>query len=190
LPIASVKLPSEPNTVPLLLYAFAKPDYKYKYADQSSGNISSGPFLQQKSVKGTVVQQDGESLPGANIVIQGTTMGTAADAKGYFKLDNVPDDGLLVVSFVGFKSRILKPVFTSEMSITMVRDTVRYNNLNISSPPPPPSPELPPPPSNPGFKPGPVNPETEPLPLARCALHRETKRTAAFSVRKGRRFGV
>jgi TonB family protein len=124
----------------IVLYAFAKPDYKYKYADQSSGNISSGPFLQQKSVKGTVVQQDGESLPGANIVIQGTTMGTAADAKGYFKLDNVPDDGLLVVSFVGFKSRILKPVFTSEMSITMVRDTVRYNNLNISSPPPPPSP--------------------------------------------------
>jgi TonB family protein len=124
----------------IVLYAFAKPDYKYKYADQSSGNISSGTFLQQKSVKGTVVQQDGESLPGANIVIQGTTMGTAADAKGYFKLDNVPDDGLLVVSFVGFKSRILKPVFTSEMSITMVRDTVRYNNLNISSPPPPPSP--------------------------------------------------
>jgi TonB family protein len=111
----------------IVLYAFAKPDYKYKYADQSSGNISSGTFLQQKSVKGTVVQQDGESLPGANIVIQGTTMGTAADAKGYFKLDNVPDDGLLVVSFVGFKSRVLKPVFNSEMTINMTRDTIKYN---------------------------------------------------------------
>jgi TonB family protein len=111
----------------IVLFAFAKPDYKYKYADQSSGNISSGAFLQQKSVKGTVVQQDGESLPGANIVIQGTTMGTAADAKGYFKLDNVPDDGLLVVSFVGFKSRVLKPVFNSEMTINMTRDTIKYN---------------------------------------------------------------
>ena len=126
----------------IVLYAFAKPDYRYKYIDENSYNshlLSS----QTKIVKGKIQQQDGESLPGATVVIQGTTIGTVADAKGYFKIDNVPDDGLLVVSFVGFKSKVLKPVFTSEMKINMLRDTVKYLNLNISTPPPPPPPPPP-----------------------------------------------
>src|ERR1039458_9861055 len=49
-------------------------------------------------------------------------------------------------------------------------------------------PSILPPPSNPGIRPGPDNPETDPLPVTRCDLHHETNRTAAFSVRKGRRF--
>jgi beta-lactamase regulating signal transducer with metallopeptidase domain len=128
----------------IVLYAFAKPDYKYNYVDDNPGNTTAIISSQQKEVKGTVVQQDGKPLDGAIITLRGTTVGTITDVKGGFKFNNVPDDGLLVVSFVGFKSKVLKPDFTSEMHITMVRDTVRYNNLNLSTPPPPP----PPPPVN------------------------------------------
>src|SRR5664280_470858 len=122
----------------VVLYAFAKPDYKYNYADKSSVSNVSGTALQQNSVKGTVVQQDGKPLAAANITITGTTIGTITDLNGRFKLNNIPDGGSLVISFTGFKTKVLKPVFTSEMKINMVRDTVRYNNLNISIPPPPP----------------------------------------------------
>jgi len=124
----------------IVFYAFAKPDYKYNYVDESSGKIISATSLQQKSVKGTIIQNDGTPLPRATILVQGTTLGTSADVTGSFKIDNVPDNGLLVVSFVGFKSKVLKPVFTSEMAINMVRDTVKYLNSNISTPPPPPPP--------------------------------------------------
>jgi TonB family protein len=124
----------------IVLYSFAKPDYRYKYVDERSGNNGQVFSSQTKTVKGIVQQQDGESLPGANVVIQGTTMGTVADAKGYFNIDNVPDDGFLVISFVGFKSKVLKPVFNTEMKINMVRDTVKFLNENISTPPPPPPP--------------------------------------------------
>jgi TonB family protein len=124
----------------IVFYAFAKPDYKYNYVDESSGKIISAASLQQKSVRGKVVQNDGTPLPGATIIVKGTTTGTSADATGSFKIDNVPDNGLLVISFVGFKPKVLKPVFTSEMAINMVKDTVKYLNLNISTPPPPPSP--------------------------------------------------
>ena len=122
----------------IVLYAFAKPDYKY--ADESAVNNVSNSYLQQKSVKGTVVQNDGKPLEGAIITVTGTTIGTITDAKGNFRLENIPDDGSLVISFVGFKSKVLKPVYTSEMAIKMVRDTVKYLNLNISTPPPPPAP--------------------------------------------------
>jgi TonB family protein len=124
----------------IVLYAFAKPDYRYNYVDVSSASFPAEVSLLQKSVKGTVVQQDGKPLGGAIILVKGTTMGTLADAKGNFKLDNVPDDGLLVVSLVGFKLKVLKPVFTSDMIISMMRDTIKYLNTNISTPPPPPPP--------------------------------------------------
>ena len=112
----------------IVLYAFAKPDYKYKYSDESSGNKSQSYGVQTKQVKGTVVQQDGEPLPGATIVVQNTTMGASTDAKGFFKLDNIPGDGLLIVSFVGYKSKVVKPDFTSEMTMRMVKDTIKYLN--------------------------------------------------------------
>jgi TonB family protein len=135
----------------IVLYAFAKPDYNYKYVDESSGSNVSVTSLQQKSVKGTVIQNDGKPLVAANITITGTTIGTITDTKGNFKLENIPDEGLLVVSYVGFKSKVLKPVFTSEMTISMIRDTAMYvidqqiKNFTseIGTPPPPP-----PPPSN------------------------------------------
>ena len=127
----------------IVLYAFAKPDYKYNYVDESSGKIISATSLQQKSVKGTIIQNDGTPLPGATILVQGTTLGTSADVTGSFKIDNVPDNGLFVVSFVGFKSKVLKPDFTSEMRIEMVQDTIKYLNVNISTPPPPPPPPPP-----------------------------------------------
>jgi len=91
----------------IVLYAFAKPDYKYKYVDESSGSNVSVNALQQKSVTGKVVQQDGKPLVGANITITGTTIGTLTDTKGNFKLDNIPDNESLVISYVGFKSKVL-----------------------------------------------------------------------------------
>ena len=128
----------------IVLYSFAKPVYKYNPVDGNSVNYTLPVSQIQNEVKGTVVQQDGKPLPGATIVLRGTNQGTSSDAAGSFKLGNVPDDGLLVVSFVGFKSKVLKALFTSDMTISMIKDTILYQNLNISTPPPPP----PPPPGN------------------------------------------
>jgi TonB family protein len=125
----------------IMLYAFAKPDYKYTYGDSQSG-IDTVSTALTKAVKGSVVQQDGKPLQGATIIVSGTTLGASTDAKGFFSLDNVPDDGSLVVSYVGFKSLVVKPVFTTEMTIRMMRDTVKFSNLTTAPPPPPPAPEI------------------------------------------------
>ena len=130
----------------IVLYSFAKPEYSYTYADGNSGNKDLVTTTQMKEVKGTVVQQDGKPLQGAIVLVKGTTSGASADSKGYFRLGNVPEEGILVVTYIGFKSKVIKPVFTSDMTIKMVRDTVKYLDANISTPPPPP----PPPPLNNG----------------------------------------
>jgi len=56
---------------------------------------------QNIEVKGTVRTSDGQSLPGATVVIKGTTKGTTTSANGEFSLSARSGD-LLQVSFIGF----------------------------------------------------------------------------------------
>jgi TonB family protein len=81
---------------------------------------------------------------GAAVIIKGTTMGTVTDEQGGFKLSDVPEDGLLVISYVGFESKVMKPVFGSGMTIKMKEGVIMTETVMVPPPPPPP----PPPPVN------------------------------------------
>ena len=59
--------------------------------------------LAQGTIKGKVTDDKGNSLPGANVFIKGTTQGTISDIDGNYQLDGVPTgNNTLVVSFIGF----------------------------------------------------------------------------------------
>jgi TonB-linked SusC/RagA family outer membrane protein len=55
------------------------------------------------TVKGRVVDENGEPLPGATIQLKGTAQGTSAGIDGSFSL-SVPSDATLIVSFIGYKT--------------------------------------------------------------------------------------
>ncbi|MBE0666419.1 MAG: carboxypeptidase-like regulatory domain-containing protein, partial [Bacteroidales bacterium] len=103
----------------LVLFAFAKPDYRTVSDEINPAMTEKVLPAVIKEVKGTVVTEDGKPLAGAAVIIKGTTMGTVTDEKGSFKLSDVPEDGLLVISYVGFESKVMKPVFGSGMTIKM-----------------------------------------------------------------------
>ena len=126
----------------IVFYAFATPDYRYISVDDNPGNNSFVTVVLIKGVKGIIVKQDGNPLQGAAVVVSGTTTGVSTDAKGSFKLDNVPEESSLVVSYVGFKTKVIKPGFTSEMRIIMERDTVNLKSIMVPPPPPPPPPSV------------------------------------------------
>jgi TonB family protein len=58
-------------------------------------------------VSGEITDEQGNALPGANIVVNGVERGTSTDAAGKFRLD-VPANRELVVSFPGFKTQIIQ----------------------------------------------------------------------------------
>jgi len=124
----------------IVLYAFAEPEYRYIASDEPTAVKTTFPDLQNKEVKGIVKEKGGKPLQGASIVLKGSTTGTTSDSKGTFKLGNIPEDGTLIVSYVGFKSKFVKAVFTSEMTIQMIRDTVALGVVGMPPPPPPPPP--------------------------------------------------
>jgi TonB family protein len=122
--------------IALILYSFAKPEYRLISVSGTPDDLIQ---ISQtiKEVKGTVVQQDGKPLQGAAIIVKGTTQGVSTDSNGCFRLSNVPEDAMLVVSFVGFKSSIVKPGFVSDMTITMVRGIINTEKVNITPSPSP-----------------------------------------------------
>src|SRR5690606_27606720 len=55
-----------------------------------------------QTVTGTVSDQSGP-LPGANVLVKGTTNGTQTDFDGNYSLDNVGSNATLVFSYIGYK---------------------------------------------------------------------------------------
>ncbi|WP_347840695.1 TonB-dependent receptor [uncultured Draconibacterium sp.] len=61
-------------------------------------------MAQNQTVTGTVTGEDGEPIPGANIVVKGTTNGTISSATGAYSID-APADGTLQFSFIGYETK-------------------------------------------------------------------------------------
>lgn len=75
-----------------------RPDGQQKAAPQSTAPL-------KKEIKGKVVDESNSPLPGASVLLKGTTVGTAADQNGEFLLESPDDTGILVVSFIGYVTR-------------------------------------------------------------------------------------
>jgi outer membrane cobalamin receptor len=64
----------------------------------------SATVLGQTKITGTVVDESNQSLPGASILEKGTMNGTETDFDGKFSLNTTSNSGVLVVSFIGYKT--------------------------------------------------------------------------------------
>ena len=78
-------------------------------------------FAQDMLVKGRVLDELGEGLIGAGVVIQGTTQGTVTDIDGYYEL-SVPQGATLEFSCVGFKTQQIV-ANKARLDVTMVPDS-------------------------------------------------------------------
>ena len=59
-------------------------------------------FAQQKSITGRVTDENNEPVPGANVVVKGTTTGTVTDIDGHYKIQVSATSKVLTVTFIGF----------------------------------------------------------------------------------------
>ncbi|EOZ92795.1 TonB-dependent receptor [Indibacter alkaliphilus LW1] len=74
-------------------------------------------------VSGTIQASDtGESLPGVNILIKGTTTGTATDLDGNFTLRVPSPDAVLIFSFIGYNQVERRVGNTTSFNITLEPD--------------------------------------------------------------------
>lgn len=81
-------------------------------------------FQQNKTVTGIVTDSSGAPLPGATVVVKGTTTGVITSANGSYSLSNVPADAILVISFVGMKTQEIDIDGKTSVNIIMEDETI------------------------------------------------------------------
>lgn len=76
----------------------------------------------QSSVSGRVTDENGESLIGASVMIAGTSSGTVTDIEGNYTVANVPKNGTLRVSYIGYKSEDVAVGGRTRIDVTLKPD--------------------------------------------------------------------
>lgn len=78
---------------------------------------------QTKRITGTVVDENGEPVIGAAIMIKGTSVGTITNMEGKFSLDNLRRGAVIVISFVGLTTQEIAWNGQTALNIKLSSDT-------------------------------------------------------------------
>ncbi len=90
------------NVEQILEKLFETSDITYKVFDNNLVVLTLKHSLKQSVVQGTIVDAfTDEALPGANVLVKGTTRGATSDISGKFSIEASPED-VLVFSYVGY----------------------------------------------------------------------------------------
>ncbi|WP_353719039.1 TonB-dependent receptor [Dyadobacter sp. 676] len=99
----------------------------------SLSSNAEGPFFAaDKKITGKVLDsKDSSPLPGVNVLIKGSGVGTSTDASGNYEI-TVPDESsVLVFSFVGFTSQEITVGSRSVIDVGLVSDTKALNEVVV-----------------------------------------------------------
>lgn len=87
----------------------------------------------QKSVSGTVTDQNGQPLPGVSIYIEGTSTGTTSDFDGKYTIAVNSDQAVLVFSFIGM-TRVVRTVGANTViDVVMVEDAQGLDEVVVTA---------------------------------------------------------
>ncbi|MDF9799438.1 TonB-linked SusC/RagA family outer membrane protein [Catalinimonas alkaloidigena] len=88
----------------------------------------------QNTVSGTVSSAEtGEALPGVNVIVKGTTVGTVTDIDGNYRL-NIPQDAtILVFSFIGLKEQEVTIEGRSTIDVEMAEDARQLSEIVVQA---------------------------------------------------------
>ena len=108
----TLKLSKEKTTV-------ENDDFK---TNEQAGFANPGISQQQKEVNGTIYDETNEPVIGANIVVKGTSNGTISDDAGKFSLRNVPENAIIVITYIGYVEQEISVRGRSSFNIIMKED--------------------------------------------------------------------
>ncbi len=88
---------------------------------------------QTKTISGKVTSPENEGVPGVNVLLKGTNVGTATKADGTYQI-SVPDkSGTLVFSFIGYKTADVEIGNQSTINIQLEADLVNLNEVVVTA---------------------------------------------------------
>lgn len=89
---------------------------------------------QSRTVTGTVTSgEDGTALPGVNVIVKGTSVGTTSDNSGRYSLTVESDNTILVFSFIGFQTTEITVGARTVVDVTMESDVKQLSEIVVTA---------------------------------------------------------
>ncbi|MBT1699496.1 SusC/RagA family TonB-linked outer membrane protein [Fulvivirgaceae bacterium PWU4] len=91
-------------------------------------------WAQDRTISGKVTsKEDGSPLPGINVIVKGTTVGTTTDADGGYSV-SVPNSGtILVFSFIGLATQEVEIGSRTAINIDMEQDVTQLTEVIVTA---------------------------------------------------------
>jgi len=83
------------------------------------------PLQRKKTIQGIVIDENDLPIPGAYVIIKGSTTGTSTDINGKFSLE-VEEDAVLQISYIGFVTQSIPVESNQDLKIKLIED---FQNL-------------------------------------------------------------
>lgn len=83
------------------------------------------------NVSGTVADRSGEAVPGASVVVVGTMKGTVTDYAGNYYLENVAENAVLSIDFLGYKTQTVNVGGKARIDIVLEEDSMALDEIVV-----------------------------------------------------------
>src|SRR5574344_2485601 len=127
------------NVFQVLKKLFSGTNTTYKVMDKSiilsTKTINEKEILQiqqsGRGIKGLVVDEKGEPIIGASVMVKGTTNGTITDIDGNFTLNGVSSNASLVISYVGYVTQNISTGGKASLKVVMREDSKTLDEVVV-----------------------------------------------------------
>lgn len=79
-------------------------------------------LIQERVISGTISGDGGEGLPGASVVVKGTSVGTTTDENGSYRISVPSDAQVLVISYIGYQVEEVTIGNRTQISVSLSPD--------------------------------------------------------------------
>lgn len=94
--------------------------------------VNVAAWSQQIRITGTILDNESqEPLPGANVVIKGTSQGAVTDFDGNYEIEVASKDEILVFSFFGFESQEIQVGEQTVINVSLIADTESLDEVVV-----------------------------------------------------------
>lgn len=105
---------------------------RFAAAEEVSMQMEMEDVSGNTTISGIVTNQDGNPLPGACVVVEGTANGAVSDENGRFEIAGVANKAKLVFSYVGYLTEEMEATPGEELTVNMIDDVTTLEEILVS----------------------------------------------------------
>ncbi|HDZ06990.1 hypothetical protein LCGC14_0051820 [marine sediment metagenome] len=86
-------------------------------------------YQEKYTLTGTIVDEANEPLPGVNVILKGTTVGTQTDFDGKFEFpQQLKENDILVISFIGYETKTYQVIHSASSAIDI---NIKFDTYDV-----------------------------------------------------------